>query len=138
MAPRTLQPVLIVENDPDDLFLIRRLFAKAGVKNPVVTFEDGEDAIQFLRGSCSATGAVLPCLVFTDLKMPRVDGFQLATWIRKQKALRDVVIVMLSGAGEESDVKRAKAIGIDRYLVKLPKPDEIAAIVAAASKQAVR
>jgi len=134
-ATPTLPPVLIVDDDPDDLILIRRLFAKAGVKNPIVTFEDGFMAQQFLQGVCSVPdGNLRPCLIFTDLKMPQMDGFEFFTWVRQHKVLRDVKVIMLSGSTLASDVERAKALGIDKYLTKLPKPEVIAALVASAGK----
>jgi CheY-like chemotaxis protein len=134
-SPPTLPPILIVEDSADDLFLIRRLFAKAGVKNPIVTFEDGSLAQEFLKGAGSVpNGHLLPCVIFTDLKMPRMNGFEFFEWVRKQKALRQVKVIMMSGSGHASDVKRAKELGIDRYLVKLPKPEVITEIVGSACK----
>jgi DNA-binding response OmpR family regulator len=65
----------------------------------------------------------------TDRKMPDVDGFDLVKWIRNQKAFAAVPIVMLSSSSEDRDIKRAKELGVDRYLMKLPTSDTLAKIV---------
>jgi CheY-like chemotaxis protein len=129
-AHSNLPPVLVIDDSPDDLILIKRLFIKAGVKQPVVTFDDSAKAMAFLKAAAAAPDSgLLPCVVFTDLKMPLTNGLELLRWIREQKRLADLPVVMLSGAAEEKDVMRAKTAGVTEYLVKLPKPDVIAAII---------
>jgi CheY-like chemotaxis protein len=135
VAPN-LPPVLVVDNDEDDLHLIKRLMGKGGVKNPVVTFDDPSKAVAFLKAALAMpNGGLMPCAVFTDLKMPRMDGFELIAWIRGEKALTALSVVMLSSSSFEKDIKRAKALGVDNYLVKLPTPETMAKIVADACRR---
>ena len=125
----TLPPIIIVDDSQDDLDLIRRLFSKAGVKNAIVAFDDPRVAISYLQNP-PANGQPRPCLIFTDLKMPGMDGFEFVAWIRRQPSLAGIPVVMLSGSGEAKDVARAKAAGVHTYLVKLPEPAALAEIVA--------
>src|SRR4051794_21012054 len=87
MPPPPIRPVIVIDDEPDDLFFIRRLFDKGGVKNPVVTFLDSEDALAFLTATAVIVRKVAdftPCVLFTDIKMPKMDGLDLVRWIRKQ------------------------------------------------------
>jgi CheY-like chemotaxis protein len=134
MGPPALRPVLIVDDCEDDLQLIKRTFAKAGVKNPVVTFQGADEAMSFLRAaSHPGDGALRPCLVFTDLKMPGTDGIQLVKWIRSHKQVADLTVIMFSHSDEDGDRNRAEVAGVDEYFTKLPKPELIARIVSTAS-----
>src|SRR5215471_10234152 len=70
--------ILLVEDSENDLILMRYALEKAGVSNPVVEVRDGEAAIEYLSGNGAYADREqhpLPCLIITDLKMPRVDGF---------------------------------------------------------------
>ena len=125
------------EDDPNDLFLVRRFLAQAGVKNPIVTFADGEEAIAFLRGTCAAgprEKALRPCVLFLDIKMPKLDGFDVLRWIRKQPALKELPVVVLSGSDEPSDIKRAKELGAMRFLTKYPAAAVFAEVIAKAMR----
>src|SRR5437868_5569670 len=126
-APSNLPPVLVVDDDQDALHLIKRILAKAGIKNPVVTFDDASKVVAFLKAAASAPEAgLMPCVVFTDLKMPAMDGFELLRWIRGEKNLARLTVVMLSSSSLDKDMKRAKALGVDDYLVKFPTPEKVA------------
>ena len=131
MVAPSLPPILLVDDSEDDLLLIKRLFERAGIKNPLVTFHNAPALFSFLTALVSDpdTGSI-PSAVFTDLKMPGLDGFDVITWIREKPVFRDLPVVMLSGSGQDQDVKRAHALGVTKYLVKLPEPDELAKIVA--------
>src|SRR3989442_937616 len=91
-------------------------------------------AIAFLKAASHTPGTgLLPCVVLTDLKMPGMDGIQFVKWIREQKRLAALTVIMLSNSALDADRKRAKAAGVDSYFVKLPKVEIIAKIVADAS-----
>lgn len=129
----SLCPILVAEDNANDLFLFRRCLQKAGIRHPVVALANGEEVISFLRAACvagTATTALHPRLLFLDIKMPRADGFDVLRWIRGQKALRDLTVIMLSGAELPDEVRRAKELGAARFLLKYPPPKVFAGIVA--------
>jgi CheY-like chemotaxis protein len=114
----------------------KRLLAKARIKNPVVTFDDAPKVVAFLKAAASAPEAgLMPCVVFTDLKMPGMDGFELLRWIRGEKTLARLTVVTLSSSSHDKDMKRAKVLGVDEYLIKFPTPEKLARIVADAAKR---
>jgi CheY-like chemotaxis protein len=118
--PNALPPILIADDDPDDLFFTKRVLVKAGVKNPLVPLHDGEEVIKFLITALTEMPKAdpKPCLLLLDIKMPRRDGFEVLEWIRNQKALDALKIVILSGSDEPRDRERASDLGADDYLVK--------------------
>lgn len=126
-------PVVVIEDDPDDLFFITRRINKAGLRNPVVTFGDGDDAVQHFsqlvqRGSFETPA----CVVFCDIKMPRKNGFEVLRWFKSQPKLAPIQFVMLSGSDEAVDHARARELGANRYLVKFPSEQVFAEIIKAA------
>jgi two-component system response regulator len=130
----SLSVILVAEDDADDLFLLRRLLNKAGVKNPVVSCGNGDEVVSYLRPvTVNSEKAVRPCLVFLDIKMPKLDGFEVLRWIRKQTTLKTLPVVILSGSDEPRDVTRATELGATRYLMKHPPPELIAELMAAYS-----
>jgi CheY-like chemotaxis protein len=133
---RPLRPIIVAEDDATDLFLLRRQLEKAGVKNPLVVLEDGEVTIAYLRNLCAPAkkeSEPRPCLLFLDIKMPKAGGFEVLTWIRKQPALKDLEVVLLSGAKEPKDIRRANDLGVETFLVKFPAPAIFADLVARAN-----
>ena len=96
-----LAPILVADDDPDDTFFIERLIKKTGVANPVRTFDDGTEVVNFLGGSIRSTPRECtryPRLLFLDLKMRGLGGFGFLEWARKQKELGPLTIVVLSNS----------------------------------------
>lgn len=130
-AKETLPEVLLVDDDEEALYLLRMLFEKAKVPNPILTFHDGDEAIEHLKASCFAVGDQMRnvALMLLDIKMPRLTGFDVLAWVRAQPGLKDLPIVMLSTSDEPEDVERAKELGAQSYLLKYPTAKTLAALV---------
>lgn len=121
---RTL-PILVAEDDDDDYFFLLHRLKAARVTNPVVRFRDGAEAIEYLETIAASDAAIL----FLDIKMPRIDGFGVLQWVRARKDLDALRTVILSGSGHHEDIARAAKLGAERYLVKYPQAEELAAVV---------
>lgn len=132
-AASTARPILLVDDCADDLVFIRRRLDKAGIRGPVLTFLSSEDALAHLQSLARAkrTAAELfPKVLFLDIKMPRIDGFEVLRRIRAEKAFSYLKVVMLSGSDEPRDRAQAERLGADYYLVKFPAAEDLARIVA--------
>ena len=118
-----LPPILVADDDEDDVFFVQRLIKKSGVENPVRVFDDGSEVVNFLGGARLDTpeGRVrCPRLLFLDLNMRGLGGFGFLEWARQQKNLSPLTIVVLSNSNEPETVSRALSLGAHRYLVKYP------------------
>jgi CheY-like chemotaxis protein len=112
---------LIVDDDPDDLFFLRRLLAKAKIPNNVVSFENPLGAIDYLELECRNPNPLfVPCAILTDLNMPGKNGFELTQWIRRHPRLKDARILMISDSEEPENEAKAKEAGANRFLRKFP------------------
>jgi CheY-like chemotaxis protein len=120
--------ILIVEDNEDDLFAVTRALKKARVSNPVRVVTDGREAIDYLAGNgpyADRAEFPLPFLIFMDLKLPSLTGFQIMEWIRSQFHLSTVVVVALTSSDEPRDHQRAYALGARSYLVKPPTAEDL-------------
>jgi CheY-like chemotaxis protein len=133
--PRDLPPVLIADDSQEDQRLLIALLAKAGVSNPVFTFSDGQELMGFLRGVCEpdVRPALRPCLLFLDLDMPRVSGFEVAEAIRSAPALRSLTIVVFPGLIPPDDNARATRSDAYRTIPKFPRAEVFSELVHTAS-----
>lgn len=113
-------PVLLVEDNDDDLFFFRRLIAKAGLTLALEVATDGQQAVEHLKQN--VTRGAVPRLMFLDLKLPLRGGFEILQWVRTQPALAGMAVVVLSSSAETRDVEQAYALGAQSYLVKYPPP----------------
>src|SRR6266404_5750752 len=108
------EPILIVEDGEDDVFLIRRSLDRAGVFNPIHVVRNGDDAIAYLQGEgkfARRDEYPLPSLVLLDLKMPRTDGFAVLRWIRLQPGLKALRVIVLTYSEDIRDVNQAYECG---------------------------
>jgi len=113
--------ILLVEDDPNDIILIKRAFEKANITNPLQVVEDGEEAISYLTGKGLYGDRVkypLPMLLLLDLKMPRKSGHEVLEWLRRQPMLKRLTVVVLTSSQQSSDINRAYDLGANSYLVK--------------------
>jgi CheY-like chemotaxis protein len=131
MAGEEPLPILVADDDEDDVFFIQRLIRKTGVKNPVKVFNDGSEVVNYLgaRMACAQGRQRLPQLLFLDLKMAGLGGFGFLEWARQHPALQPLTIVVLSNSSVPADVARAHELGAHRYLVKYPCVQTITTIV---------
>jgi CheY-like chemotaxis protein len=114
---------LLVDDNPDDVALMQRVFARAGVlsEDEVVIARDGVQALDVLFGTGEDAGHEarrLPRVVFLDLKMPRVDGLEVLRRLRADERTRLVPVVILTSSDEEQDVARSYGLGANSYIRK--------------------
>jgi CheY-like chemotaxis protein len=117
----TIHPILLVEDDNNDVFFLERAFKQAQIVNPLHRVRDGEEAIAYLSGEEGfedRSKHPLPHLMLLDLKMPRKNGFEVIEWVREQPGLRRLPIVVMTSSKEDPDVNRAYELGANTYLVK--------------------
>jgi CheY-like chemotaxis protein len=114
-------PILLVEDDPNDVWLVKHAFQNANISNPLRIVNDGQEAIDYLKGggAYSDRGAFpLPKLVLLDLKMPRLNGFDVIGWMRRHYPWKLTPIIILSSSALPQDVNRAYELGANAYMVK--------------------
>jgi len=120
--------ILLVEDNPDHAELLRRLFQSYLVKNVFCHVEDGEQAIAYLNREgkyADAQRYPYPHLILLDLRLPRVDGFQVLEHIKTSPRHRHLVVVILTSSRDERDIRRAYQAYANSYLVKPFNPSEM-------------
>jgi CheY-like chemotaxis protein len=113
--------VLLVEDDLNDIFLVKRAFKMAQLENPLQVVTDGEEAVHYLSGQgkySDRDAHPLPKLVVMDIKMPRMTGFDVLEWIKTDGPLRRIPIIIVSSSDRPDDVNRAYELGANAYMVK--------------------
>jgi CheY-like chemotaxis protein len=121
MANSGKKCILQVEDDENDVFLLDRVFKRAGIANPLHTATDGQMAIDYLAGTgqfADREKYPLPCLILLDLKLPKKDGLEVLEWIRQQPGLKRMVVVVFSSSSLEQDVDRAYDLGANSFIQK--------------------
>lgn len=116
--------ILLVEDNEDDVFLMKRALKSAGIINPLQVSEDGEHAIAYLDGQgefANRGNFPFPLVVFLDLKLPKKSGFKVLGWLRSRGDLAQPVVVVLSSSNSPQDLERVTALGATRYAIKPPK-----------------
>ena len=114
-------PILLVDEDENDILLTRRSLAGMGISTNVYAIRNGDDAIANLARTgryLNRRKEPLPWLVLLDLSLPGKDGFEVLKWIRNQPHLKGLRVVVLTSSKEIRDAKRAYQIGADSFLVK--------------------
>ena len=112
--------ILIVDDDRDFSYLLEAAFHELEVQNPIAILEDGWAAVRYLEQTRTGDHEPieLPALVLLDLKMPRLGGFEVLRWIRRQDQLLHVPVVVFSGAEEDGEGSRAIASGAAAFYIK--------------------
>jgi len=117
---KTLKTILQVEDDPNDVFLLRHAMDRVGFMNPVQVANDGQQAIDYLRGvgKFADRGRFpLPCLVLLDLKLPCVTGLEVLREIRKRPGTA-LTVVILTSSEQDADITAAYRLGANAFLTK--------------------
>ena len=113
--------VLAAEDEESDAVLLQLAFSRAGLSNLLVIVQDGQEVIEYLSRylpSARSDSDPLPSLLLLDLKMPRMTGFDVLTWLRDKPQFKDLPVVVLSSSSHESDIQRARELGAWDYHIK--------------------
>ncbi|HUR59436.1 MAG TPA: response regulator [Opitutaceae bacterium] len=115
--------LLLVEDNEDDVFLMRRALRAANITLPLQLAQDGQEAIDYLDGIGQFADRAqypLPTLILLDLKLPYIPGLQVLTWIRYREGLKDLPVIVLTSSPEDKDRDKAAELGALSYHVKPP------------------
>jgi len=115
------ETILLAEDNEDHVILIKRAFDKANLLNPLQVVRDGAQAIDYLRGMgpyADRAEYPFPALMLLDLKMPNCDGFDVLQWIRDNKNLTPLRVVVLTTSDRVFDMHRAYELGAHSFLTK--------------------
>ena len=113
--------VLLVEDDINDIFLVKRAFKMAHLENPLQVVTDGEEATHYLSGHgkyADRSVFPLPKLIVMDIKMPRMSGCDVLEWIKHDGRLRRIPVVIVSSSDRPQDIDRGYELGANAYMVK--------------------
>jgi CheY-like chemotaxis protein len=117
--------ILVAEDEETDVFFLRYAFEKAGLPHCLTVVHDGQQAIDYLSGQgpyFDRAQYPLPALMLLDLKMPRLTGFDVLSWLQNHSELKTVIAVVLTSSPNETDRQHAQELGAAEYFVK---PDSV-------------
>jgi CheY-like chemotaxis protein len=113
--------ILIVEDEEDDAKLLQLLLTNCGIANPVRIALSAEEAMNYFAGGPPFANRVAypqPKVIFVDLKLPGISGFDLLRWLKMHPELKDTFIVVLSATGDLMSVQAAYSLGANSFLIK--------------------
>jgi CheY-like chemotaxis protein len=124
--------ILVAEDDPSDAFRLKRAFDKGGVTTSLQFVRDGQEAIEYLGGDgefADRKRHPMPDLMLLDLKMPRLNGFQVLEWVRQEGGLKRLPVVIFSSSTLREDINRAYDLGANSYLMKPHSAEDLVKLV---------
>ncbi len=111
--------ILLVEDDPNDVELVRLALDSYNFVNQMDVATDGEQALQYLLGKeGELPSQPLPRLVLLDLKLPKVSGIRVLQTIRAHHRTQKIVVVVMTSSSEDADLNTCYDLGISSYVVK--------------------
>lgn len=124
--------ILLVEDDENDAALVQLAFQKNNILNPVQWAKDGLDAVAYLNGDgayADRQAYPFPEVLIVDLKMPRMNGLELLSWIREHPEYRVIPTIIMTASRLDADIEKAYSLGANTYMVKPATLDELARMV---------
>ena len=115
------QPILLVEDTPEDAEATLRAFKKAGMANPIFHCKDGDDALDYLRQQgkyADPQKAPRPGMILLDLNMPGTDGREVLSEIKADESLRQIPVIVLTTSADERDIQTCYRDGANSYIQK--------------------
>jgi CheY-like chemotaxis protein len=125
-------PILLIEDDDNDVLLFRHALEKNNITAPLFVVPDGEEALQYLgrAGRYSDRGRYpFPGVILIDLKMPRIGGLEVLRWLRKHPECAVIPTIVLSASRIPEDVQEAYRLGANSYFVKPIEFEELGGLI---------
>jgi CheY-like chemotaxis protein len=111
-----LRPILLIEDNPMDLDLTQRAFARRQLSNPLLTARDGEEALEHIKHWDN--GAAVPLLILLDLKLPKIDGIEVLRQLKNHAKYKTIPVIVLTTSAEDRDVQTVYNLGANSYIIK--------------------
>lgn len=121
LPPTARVPVLIADDNDTDIHLLRLAFKKVGIPSRFIVVHDGQEAVDYLAGTIEPRNGhvnLMPKLLILDLNMPRMNGFDVLTWMNKRPQFGGLPVVIFTSSPLEDDRMKAGDLGADEFLVK--------------------
>ncbi|GAA6616592.1 response regulator [Scytonema sp. NUACC26] len=125
-------PVLLAEDNENDLIFLQRTIRKAGVSVSLHVVSNGEEAVSYLLGEGQYADRERypePVLLITNVKMPRMNGLELLAWVKQQLNYKDLPVLVMSSSEEPEEMDRVTALGGCAYFVKTSNLDDLTEFV---------
>ena len=115
------QPILLVEDSPEDFEATVRAFNRSGLRNPIIRCEDGDSALDYLHRRGRYAGpepAPRPGVILLDLNLPGTDGREVLQEIKGDEELRQIPVIVLTTSTDDRDVTACYRAGANSYIQK--------------------
>jgi CheY-like chemotaxis protein len=125
-------PILVADDDAQDTMLVQLAVKRASLSLHLSSVADGEEAIDYLMGRAQFSDRKahpFPKMLLLDLKMPRLNGFDVLNFVRQQPGLKQLPIVIFSSSDDPKDIQRAYDGGANSYLCKPHSNGDLAALL---------
>ncbi|MEM2342328.1 MAG: response regulator [Candidatus Bathyarchaeia archaeon] len=110
--------ILLVEDNMDDALITKRAMNKVNIMGRVIIINDGEEALKLLKREGEYKDFTLPSLILLDLKMPKVNGFEVLKELRRDERLRVLPVIVFTSSDRSEDIEMAYKLGCNSYIVK--------------------
>jgi CheY-like chemotaxis protein len=112
------QPILLVEDSPEDFVTTERAFRKSGLKNPIIRCSDGDEALELLFRRGRFADAPRPGVILLDLNLPGTDGREVLAEIKADPFLKQIPVIVLTTSSDDRDVAACYKAGASSYIQK--------------------
>ncbi len=112
----TTRTIFLVEDNPMDIDLTKRAFARRKVLNPIEIARDGEEAIEHIARW--EAGEPQPVVILLDLKLPKIDGLEVLQRVKSHPKFSTIPVIVLTSSSEDRDIDTAYRLGANSYIVK--------------------
>jgi CheY-like chemotaxis protein len=119
---------LFAEDNPSDIFFVERAIKKANLPIQLHIVRNGEEAVNYLCGRgmfADRDRYPLPMLVLSNMKMPKMNGLELLTWIRQQPEFQDLPVVVMSNSDNPDESNQFNPLEACSYMIKPFSPDDL-------------
>jgi CheY-like chemotaxis protein len=114
-------PIMLLEDDENDVLIFKKALQKAGIANPVYRVRDGQEGIHYMAGDGEFVDRLrfpLPKVIICDLEMPRKTGLEFLAWLKRNPELMVIPTIVLTSSQEDRDVAHAYVLGANAYFLK--------------------
>lgn len=119
--PAPHQPILLIEDSPEDVVSTKRNLRKSGLRNPVQVCDTGQLALDYLYQRGSFSGQNLeptPGVILLDLSLPDMEGLEILTTIKQERSLQAIPVIVMTSSHDVRDFEECLKAGADSYLTK--------------------